>query len=80
MSTEEDSPYMLFEYMEYGDLANLLRRNDPSLGKDSPIELKEVGAYLSHWARSFWEVPPAFSHILGFIFFSEVLLCRIGPE
>ena len=33
---------MLFEYMEYGDLADLLRKNDPALSKDNPVELKEV--------------------------------------
>ncbi|XP_071101210.1 BDNF/NT-3 growth factors receptor-like [Haliotis cracherodii] len=27
------SPYMVFEYMEYGDLAELLRKNDPILRK-----------------------------------------------
>lgn len=33
---------MVFEYMEYGDLADLLRKNDPSLHKDKPMDLKQV--------------------------------------
>ena len=33
---------MVFEYMEHGDLADLLRKNDPSLGGDRYFELKQV--------------------------------------
>ena len=40
--TEADSPYMVFEYMEHGDLADLLRKNDPSLGTERYFELKQV--------------------------------------
>ena len=45
--TEADSPYMVFEYMEYGDLADLLRKNDPSLGADRHFDLKQVSLFLS---------------------------------
>ena len=40
-----DSPYMVFEFMEHGDLAGLLRKNDPSLrrNRDKPC-LKDVSA------------------------------------
>lgn len=40
--TEEDSPYMVFEYMEYGDLADLLRKNDPIHGREKTLDLKQV--------------------------------------
>ena len=33
---------MVFEYMEHGDLADLLRRDDPALGIERFFELKEV--------------------------------------
>lgn len=29
-----DSPHMIFEYMIHGDLAELLRRNDPVMRKN----------------------------------------------
>ena len=45
--TEADSPYMVFEYMEHGDLADLLRKNDPSLGADRHFDLKQVSLFLS---------------------------------
>ena len=33
---------MVFEYMEHGDLADLLRRNDPAIGRGQSVELKQV--------------------------------------
>ena len=33
--------------MEHGDLADLLRKNDPSLGGDRYFELKQVRVFLS---------------------------------
>jgi len=41
VAIEEDSPYMVFEYMEYGDLADVLRKNDPNLDKGKPLDLKQ---------------------------------------
>ena len=38
---------MVFEYMEHGDLADLLRKNDPSLGADRHFDLKQVSLFLS---------------------------------
>ena len=38
-----ESPYMVFEYMEYGDLAELLRKNDPAFSRgEYEISLKQV--------------------------------------
>ncbi len=51
---DEDSPYMIFEYMEYGDLADLLRRNDPALGSDRQLELKQVGFNIT-WLSSHYK-------------------------
>ena len=39
---DDDAPYMVFEYMEHGDLADLLRRNDPAIGRGQAVELKQV--------------------------------------
>ena len=39
---DDDAPYMVFEYMEHGDLADLLRRNDPAIGRGQSVELKQV--------------------------------------
>ena len=39
---EDDSPYMIFEYMEHGDLTEVLRRNDPCLGAKYHIRLRQV--------------------------------------
>lgn len=42
------SPYMVFEYMEYGDLAELLRKNDPILRKtDDCVVLQKVWLQLT---------------------------------
>ncbi|XP_074663017.1 BDNF/NT-3 growth factors receptor-like [Tubulanus polymorphus] len=40
----EETPYMVFEFMEFGDLAGLLRKNDPIMRKtrDCPITLKDT--------------------------------------
>ncbi|KAK2142276.1 hypothetical protein LSH36_978g00013 [Paralvinella palmiformis] len=40
--TKDDSPYMIFEYMEHGDLTEVLRRNDPCLGAKYHIRLRQV--------------------------------------
>lgn len=38
-----DSPYMIFEYMIHGDLAELLRRNDPVMRKnENDFKLQKV--------------------------------------
>ena len=38
-----DTPYMVFEYMLHGDLAELLRKADPSIrGTKPPVPLKKV--------------------------------------
>ena len=44
MLVDDDAPYMVFEYMEHGDLADLLRRNDPAIGSGpcKAVELKQV--------------------------------------
>ncbi|XP_041373977.1 BDNF/NT-3 growth factors receptor-like [Gigantopelta aegis] len=36
-----ESPYMVFEYMDYGDLAELLRKNDPILRRADDIQLQK---------------------------------------
>ena len=38
----DGSPYMIFEYMEHGDLTEVLRRNDPCLGSEYHIKLRQV--------------------------------------
>lgn len=38
-SGNNDTPYMVFEYMKHGDLAELLRKNDPVMKSDAPILL-----------------------------------------
>ena len=38
----DESPYMIFEYMEHGDLTEVLRRNDPCLGSKNHIRLRQV--------------------------------------
>ena len=42
---DDDAPYMVFEYMEHGDLADLLRSNDPSIGRSQSMQLKEVSKH-----------------------------------
>lgn len=39
---------MIFEYMEYGDLAALLQANDPCSGVTPKVKLAEVGYILAH--------------------------------
>ena len=49
--TEDESPYMVFEYMEYGDLAGLLRGCDSGIGAcagRSTIELKQVNSKVTY--------------------------------
>ncbi len=33
---------MVFEYMEHGDLADVLRSNDPAMGRTHVVQLREV--------------------------------------
>ena len=38
-----DTPYMVFEYMLHGDLAELLRKTDPSIrGSEPSVNLSKV--------------------------------------
>ena len=40
-----DTPYMIFEYMMHGDLAELLRKNDPTVRKgEDTLILERVSA------------------------------------
>ena len=42
-----DTPYMVFEYMLYGDLAELLRKTDPSIrGSEPAVPLRKVNIKL----------------------------------
>jgi hypothetical protein len=45
---DHHSPFMVFEYMEYGDLAALLQANDPCSGVTPKVKLVEVrvGAFV----------------------------------
>ena len=40
--SDNHCPYMVFEYMEYGDLTELLRCNDPFSAKGPKLEIKQV--------------------------------------
>ena len=43
---DKTSPFMVFEYMEHGDLAELLRNNDPNVHKGVKLmDLKQVRHY-----------------------------------
>ncbi|KAL4216913.1 hypothetical protein ACF0H5_023373 [Mactra antiquata] len=40
---QQETPYMVFEYMMHGDLAELLRKNDPSIKNvDTPLILQKL--------------------------------------
>ena len=42
-SATRDTPYMVFEYMLHGDLAELLRKTDPSIrGTEPTFPLRKV--------------------------------------
>ena len=52
--SDDDWPCMVFEYMEYGDLTEFLRRNDPFLGFKTTIDLKQVLMLKRKLTLGFW--------------------------
>ena len=57
-SGNRDTPYMVFEYMLHGDLAELLRKTDPSIrGSEPSVNLSKVSiTYTSKLNYSKWLV------------------------